>query len=810
MCRQFSLRTLCLVVPAFLAAPSPCTLRAQSPAAEDEQTLRTAGMSLDGPSLLAFFKARARTEVDRDRLRVLLRQFAAAEDRERSLATAEFLGLGPLALPVLRQAANDLDRADVAERAGRCLPWLDGPAASRLLVAAARALAVRKPEGAAACLLDYLPSTDNTEVIQEIQAALAAVAAPGGKADPALLRGLADPAGVRRAAAAVALCRAAPPQHQHVPAVHQLLHDPAPGVRLRTALALAEAGDAAAVPVLIDLLAELPAEQRRPVEELLQRLAGEWAPALGLPSEDKIGRRVRRDAWAAWWRNADGDALLALLRDHTLTAEGRIKVGGLIAQLDNTEFSTREKASRELFALGRISLPQLREAVKSRDAEVSRRARLLIDAIEREPAHHLPAAAVRLLAVRKPAGCVEALVAYLPFAENDILAGEVQKSLTVLARRQGELDTVLLRCLGDANAVVRATAGQALIEGGGPESYPAVRKLLADRDPSVRLRIALSLARVKERDGVPVLIDLLAVAAGDDLGQVEDALQQLAGDAAPQVSAGEKPEERKKCRDAWAAWWKANGERVDLARLTLRPWFGYTLICDQQGQRVYELDRSGKERWSITGAGNPVDACVVPGNRVLIAEYGPDRVTERDFKGNILWTHRIPNPVNVQRLANGNTFIATQNGPLVEVDRDGKVVRSINTLPNNTFAARRTPRGGIVALTANGQCVVMDADGNQRRTFAVGPINSLGCIDLAPNGRILVAQFQRGKVVEYDSEGKVVLEVDVPNPMSATGLPNGHILVGCANTQRVVELDRSGKVVWEHTGAGNVSRARRR
>jgi HEAT repeat protein len=797
MSRQISRWLPWLLVSGFLAGPGTSAVSAQP-------------LTADGPSLLAFFRARARTEVDRERLGVLLRQFAGDDDRERSLATAEFLGLGPLALPVLRQAANDLDHPEVAERAGRCVEWLDGRAASRLLVAAARALAVRKPDGAAASLLDYLPSTDNAEVIREIQAALAAVAAPGGKADPALLRGLVDPVGIRRASAGIALCRADPPQHEHVPAVHKLLHDPAPGVRLRTALALAEASDAEAVPVLIDLLADLSPEQRKPVEELLLRLAGEWSPAVGIQVEDRIGRLVRRDAWAAWWRNADGNALLALFRDHTLTAEGRIKVGGLIAQLESADFSTREKASKDLFALGRVSLPQLREAARSRDAEVSRRARLLMDAIEREPAHHLPAAAVRLLAVRKPAGCVEALVAYLPFAENDTLADELGKALTVLARRQGQLDTVLLRCLGDGNAVVRATAGQALIEGGGPEAYPAVRKLLADRDSGVRLHVALSLARAKERDSVPVLIELLTALPADDLGQVEDTLQQLAGDAAPQVPAGEKAEERKKCRDAWAAWWKANGERVDLARLTVQPWFGYTLVCDQQGQRVYELDRGGKERWSITGAGNPVDACVVPGNRVLIAEYGPDRVTERDFKGNILWTHRIPNPVNVQRLANGNTFIATQNGPLVEVDRDGKVVRSINTLPNNTFAARRTPRGGIVALTGNGQCVVMDPDGTQRRTFAVGPINSLGCIDLAPNGRILVAQFQRGKVVEYDSEGKVVLEVDVPNPMSATGLPNGHILVGCANTQRVVELDRKGKVVWEHTGAGQAVRARRR
>jgi HEAT repeat protein len=802
---------LCLTLLACWSASPPPLLPAAQAASlgiEDRQTLHDAGLADDGPALLAFFHARARTEVDRHHLNKLLHQFAAAGDPDRSLATAEFLGLGPLALPVLRQAANDLDRPEVAERAARCLPWLEGSAGCKLLVAGARALAVKKPDGAAAALLAYLPCTDDTEVIEALQAALAAVAAPAGKVDPALLRGLADPVGIRRAAAGIALCRADLPQR--VPAVRELLRDPAPGVRLRTALALAEAYDAEAIPVLIDLLADLPAEQRRPVEELLERLAGEWAPAAGFASEDRIGRRIRHDAWAAWWRNTDGAALLAVLREHTLTAEGRVKVADLIAHLDSTDFSTREKASKELFSLGRVSLPQLREAAKSRDPEVARRARLLIDSIEREPAHHLPAAAVRLLALRKPAGCAEALVAYLPYAEDDTLAGEVEKSLTALARQDGQLNPVLVRSLKDGQPVVRAAVAEALIKGGGPEAFNAVRKLLPDPSPVVRLRIALALARARERDGVPVLIDLLTALPDDQLGQVEDALFQLAGDHAPDVSMGEKAEERKKCRDAWAAWWKANAENVDLARLTTRPWFGYTLICDLQGNRVYEVDRTGKVRWSISGAGGPTDARVLPGNRVLIAEYGADRLTERDFKGNILWERRIANPVNVQRFANGNTFVGTLNGPIVELDRSGKEVRSIANLPGNTLAAHHSGRG-IVGLTQNGQCVVMETDGRQLRTFASGQQgNCMGCIDRLPNGRILVAQVNRNKVVEFDAEGKTILEVDAANPMSATGLPNGHFLVAFQAAQRVCEIDRTGKIVWDYPSAGQVVRARRR
>src|SRR5579859_7024039 len=92
--------------PGLLIAPS--SVRAQSQTVEDERTLHSAGLSIDGPSLPAFFQARARTEVDREHLRQLLRRFTMGTREERGPATAELLGLGPLALPGLRKAANDL------------------------------------------------------------------------------------------------------------------------------------------------------------------------------------------------------------------------------------------------------------------------------------------------------------------------------------------------------------------------------------------------------------------------------------------------------------------------------------------------------------------------------------------------------------------------------------------------------------------------------------------------------------------------------------------------------------------------------
>jgi HEAT repeat protein len=801
------------VAACLLVTLSPCHLvtlswaRAESPVAEDERTLHEAGLPADGPSLLAFFHARARTGIDPDRVRVLARQFAADVSAERDAAMVELLGLGPLALPIVRQAANDLDHPEAAARASRCLPWLEGPASSQLLAVAARLMGQHRPDGAAAALLAYLPCADDRDVMEAVNMALAAVAATDGKADPAILSALSDPVAVRRAAAGVALCRADPPDH--LTAVRRLLTDSSPGARLRAALALAEAGDAESVPVLIDLLLELPREERQRVEEVLTRLAGEWTPILNYRSEDDIGRRIRRDAWAAWWHATDGRSLLAVVRRHTLHAEDRLVVRGLLGKLGDEDFTAREAASSELLALGRITLPQLHEATKDADLEVARRARLLTEQIERQKP--VPAAALRLLAVRKPAGAVEALLAYLPHAEDETRAEEVAKSLSVLARRDGELNPALVRALTDPGPDIRTTAADALASGGGAAGRAEVRKLLVDASPSVRLRAALALARKKERDSVPVLIDLLTLLPADQVSRAEDALHQLAGDTAPQAFAGEKPEERRKCRDAWAAWWKANAASVDLGRLTAPTLLGYTVVCDLVGRCVYEIDRHGKRRWTIRNVEGPVDAWVLPGDRVLIAEFYGNRITERNLKGDIVWQKQVRgNPINVQRLPNGHTFVATANGPILDLDREGKETTTI-ARPGGVLGAYRLRTGVIVAITRNGRCLLLNAEGKQLGSFAAGNTgNASGRLDLLANGHILITQTQRNKVVEFDSAGTKIREWDTPGVSTASALPNGRILVASQTSQRVYELDRAGKVVWEHKNAGQVFRARQR
>src|SRR6202011_3041700 len=107
-----------------------------------------------------------------------------------------------------------------------------------------------------------------------------------------------------------------------------------------------------------------------------------------------------------------------------------------------------------------------------------------------------------------------------------------------------------------------------------------------------------------------------------------------------------------------------------------RQLLGLTLSIEFNTGRVWECGRDGKPRWEVTNLAGPMEAQVLPGSRVLIAESRGHTVTERDFKGNVLWEKKLgADPTGCQRLPNGNTFVSTYSS-VMEFGRDGKEVYS--------------------------------------------------------------------------------------------------------------------------------------
>jgi hypothetical protein len=519
----------------------------------------------------------------------------------------------------------------------------------------------------------------------------------------------------------------------------------------------------------------------------------------------------------------DGSDLLEYLHRQTVCASDPAKLQQIIQQLGDDDFATREKASAELIALGQVALSLLQKAAaeqKGKDAEVAHRAQQAIQRIREGSSAALPAAVLRQLARRKPAGTAAQVLEYVPHAPDEITLGEAGNTLAAVAVRDGKPDPVLMKALRDPQPRRRAAAAEALSKAHVAEARQGVRDLFKDPNIQVRLRVALALARLHEKDAIPVLIDLLAAAPAEQLLPVEDLLFQIAGKDAPTVSAGPREEERKQYRDAWLAWWNAHNATVDLAKLAAaaKP-LGYTLIVLLDTNTIQELDDRNQPRWSIAELHRPLDVQLLPGNRLLVAERGDqdrpnggNRVTERNLKGEIVWKKDVVNPIVAQRLPNGNTFIACDD-ILLECDREGKEVRR-HTAPGGTTFRRavKLPNGDIACVTSAGRFMRLDADGRTLNSFPVQVETSGGRVDVLHNGHVLIPEKLRGRVVEYDATGKPVWEVQVPEPVAAVRLPNGHTLITSMSTSHgAAEYDRQGKKGWEYSDkTSKVTRAFRR
>jgi hypothetical protein len=455
------------------------------------------------------------------------------------------------------------------------------------------------------------------------------------------------------------------------------------------------------------------------------------------------------------------------------------------------------------------------EAIRSRDLEVRTRARQALLAIGKASQTDVLAAAARVLGHHKPAGTVEVLLNYLPSAEGVEVVEEVTRQLAVAGIKDGKPDPMLLKAAGDKLAAKRAAVGEVLAKG-GPGHRDVVRKLLRDTDTGVRRRVAEALLEVRDKEAVPVLIDLLGTLHGEDADRVEDLLQSVAGDKAPVPPADATAGARRKYVAAWTEWWRANSARVDLSKVEPgKRILGYTLVAELElgkGRRqgtVYELDRLGKVRWKIEGLNLPVHAQVVRGNRVLVSEYSFNRVTERTTDGKIVWSKATGTMLlSARRLPNGHTFITTRS-QLLEVDRSGKELMVINR-PNDISAADRD-RDGIGVLTTAGRFIRLDTRGREGKSFSVGFFTrGIGSsMQLLPRGRVLLPQSSINRVVECDDTGKIVWQANVSYPLSARRLANGHTIVG-TRMNRVVELDKTGKEVWSKTMTGPVFFADRR
>jgi hypothetical protein len=266
--------------------------------ASAERVLKEARQATDGPALLKFFRDRTLADADRAKLAELVRRLGADEFAEREKASQDLVRAGRFAVPFLQAALTDRD-PEIVRRARDCLQAIEQGNDRSLTVAAARVLTARRPDGAAEVLLAYLPAASDEFLEQAVLDALVAVGLRDGKADPAVVTALKDREPSRRAAAAAVLSNAGPELRREV---SPLLKDESARVRFQAAAALTLAGEKSAVPALIALLGEGPAELAWMAEDLLYRLAGQDPPRGLFTPGNPEARKKYRDAWDDWWQ----------------------------------------------------------------------------------------------------------------------------------------------------------------------------------------------------------------------------------------------------------------------------------------------------------------------------------------------------------------------------------------------------------------------------------------------------------------------------------------------------------------------------
>ncbi|MCX7700784.1 MAG: HEAT repeat domain-containing protein, partial [Gemmataceae bacterium] len=399
--------------------------------------------------------------------------------------------------------------------------------------------------------------------------------------------------------------------------------------------------------------------------------------------------------------DAGSDKLIDYLRQQILTEPVQRRIEELIRQLGDPTFRARQAAQRQLIEIGPVALPQLRRATTHPDQEVAGRARRCIQELRQGPRANLTIWAIDMLVARQEPRLLPLLFDLIPATDDDPLASVIADSLVKLAEKQPAHRQTIREALDLPRS--RPTALRVLLRLNDPDLQQQLPRFLEDPDPAVRFHAGMTLLRQGDRKAIPALISVIGDSSSVLMWQqVEEELYSLAGELAPAVPVkSSQSEGRQAIAQQWSEWWKVKGDQILLGGKDDYP----TEVCvvAETGitNRVYEWRPNGKPRFEIKDLVSPVDARVLPGKRVLIAEQAGRRVSERSFSGQVIWEKVFDDePVSVMRLPNGNTFVAMMQR-VVEVRRDGEIVVSIS-LPDPNLSisdANRLSDGRIGIIT---------------------------------------------------------------------------------------------------------------
>ncbi len=215
-------------------------------------------------------------------------------------------------------------------------------------------------------------------------------------------------------------------------------------------------------------------------------------------------------------------------------------------------------------------------------------------------------------------------------------------------------------------------------------------------------------------------------------------------------------------------------------------------------------DRESGFGFSRISPDNAPKAATTFGRRMLVSDYGGNKVAIIAADGRVEWEHPAEKPQDVWMLANGNILFSHLRGAR-EVTLKHEVVWSYRA-PEKTevHGCQPLPDGKVMVVECGTRRLVeVGRDGQIVREIPV-PVKTKNTHDQmrgcrrTKDGRYLISAKGDRAILELSAEGKLLRTIKTPgDPHEVRELPNGHLLIACGEGEAMLELDRKGNTVWK-------------
>jgi HEAT repeat protein len=526
-----------------------------------------------------------------------------------------------------------------------------------------------------------------------------------------------------------------------------------------------------------------------------------------------------QDAAGKSGRVADGPTLRDWLLQYGRAIDTE-SIDRLVQQLGSASFEDRERARKDLIAFGPPALPRLRLHLKKHpEIEIERRLEAMIAVLAEAADRMPPDAVVDGLLRHRPPGSLEALLAFLPFAETEPLVETIWFGAEQLAATGAKTTPALSKLLRDKEPSRRALAGFLLAVHGSADERKTAFELLDDADPEVRLRTAQGLLAVGDVRGVAVLVGLLEHPRLDLAWQAEELLTWLAGDNGPDLLLGAgEPEARQAARKAWENWRHEGAAKMNSKELFAGPSRPGLVLAssafqhkdptnpakiERTEQRVWLFGCDGRPRWFTPVGFAALDMQWIEGNRLLIcAGPRPGAILEFDATGKILRQVDLDQRQSylARRRADGKTLVVASDGLFI-VSAAGQVQR---LAAGRISAAQVLPGGNVVCLEQRSRLTEYNAEGRLLRAEVLPTMRDYDLGRMWPVDNGLVAHERRPGSARWSTKiitakGEPVRDLDFAIPWDVAPLRNDRLLIaaGWWMDHRVAEVNAAGRTVWE-------------